>query len=142
MTPEQILLVRSTWPIAAAVPDTLATSFYEHLFEIDKGAARLFAHVDMPSQRVKLAQSLAVVVHALDEPERLLPAVGALGKRHAHYGVEDRHFDSVGDALLWALGDALGEDFTPATREAWAEAYTIVASVMRRALGRDLAAAS
>ena len=142
MTPDQIFLVRSTWPLAAAVPDSLTTCFYEHLFEIDSGAARLFGHVDMPSQRQKLAQSLAVVVHALDDPDRLLPALAALGKRHANYGVEDRHFDSVGDALLWALSDALGEAFTPAVREAWAEAYAIVASVMRRALGRDLAAAS
>jgi len=142
MTPDQILLVRSTWPLAAAVPDALTTIFYEHLFEIDQSAARLFGHVDMPSQRQKLAQSLAVVVHAVDDPDRLLPALAALGKRHAHYGVEDRQFDSVGDALLWALSDALGEAFTPEVREAWAQAYAVVASVMRRALGRDLAAAS
>jgi hemoglobin-like flavoprotein len=142
MTSDQIFLVRSTWPLAATVPDSLTTCFYEHLFEIDQGAARLFGHVDMPSQRQKLAQSLAVVIHALDDPDRLLPALAALGKRHAHYGVEDRHFDSVGDALLWALSDALAEAFTPEVREAWAEAYAIVASVMRRALGRDLAAAS
>ena len=108
MTPEQILLVRASWPVVAAKSDGLATRFYEYLFEIDPGAARLFAHVDMAAQRVKLSQALTVVVDALDDPDRLLPAIGELGKRHARYGVEHRHFDSVGEALLRSIGDSLG----------------------------------
>jgi len=142
MTPEQILLVRSSWAAGAANADALTTAFYARLFEIDESAARLFAGVDLEKQRVKLAQSLAVVVHSLDDVDRLLPALGALAKRHTNYGVEDRHFDSVGDALLWALKNALGDAFTPAVGDAWSDAYAIVASVMRRALVRDALPAS
>jgi hemoglobin-like flavoprotein len=80
--------------------------------------------------------ALTFVVKAVDDTDRLLPAVAALGKRHAGYGVEDRHFDSVGDALLWALSDVLGDAFTADIRDAWVRAYTLVASVMRRALER------
>jgi hemoglobin-like flavoprotein len=136
MTPDQINLVRASWPSIAARADSLATTFYERLFEIDDSAARLFAGVDMRAQRAKLSQALAVVVKSLDNPDELLPAVAALGKRHAHYGVEARHFDSVGEALLVALGDSLGERFDSDVRSAWAEAYAFVASVMRRALIR------
>jgi hemoglobin-like flavoprotein len=50
-------------------------------------------------QRKKLAASLTVVVNALDDPVRLLPALAALGKRHTNYGVEHRHFDSVGSRV-------------------------------------------
>jgi hemoglobin-like flavoprotein len=143
MTQDQILLVRASWPTVAAQADALTTHFYAHLFEIDDTAARLFAGVDMTAQKKKLAQALAVVIHALDDIDSLLPAVAALGKRHTHYGVEERHFDSVGDALLWALYDVLGDAFTPAVRDAWAQAYTIVSSVMRRPFAReDVAAAS
>lgn len=110
--------------------------FYARLFEIDDGAARLFAHVDMGAQRKKLAQTLAVVVHALDDPDSLLPAVSALGKRHTHYGVEPHHFDSVGEALLTALGSTLGADYTQEIHDAWADAYALLAAVMRRALVR------
>ena len=73
MTPDQISLVRSSWPILEANADSLSTTFYAYLFSIDHGAARLFAHVDMEGQRMKLVQSLAVVVHALDDTDRLLP---------------------------------------------------------------------
>jgi hemoglobin-like flavoprotein len=136
MTPDQLQLVRGAWPAVAADAGTLASHFYRRLFEIDHGAARLFAHVDMDAQRKKLVQALEVVVASLDDPDRLLGAVGALGKRHVHHGVEDHHFDSVGEALIDALHDVLGDAFTPDVQGAWLEAYTLVASVMRRALVR------
>jgi hemoglobin-like flavoprotein len=93
----------------------------------------------MTSQRSKLAQSLAVVVKALDDSDRLLPPLAALAKRHTHYGVEAHHFDSVGEALLHALGKTLGSAFTAELHAAWAEAYAFVASVMQRALIRTAA---
>ena len=136
MTSDQIVLVRASWPVISDRADTLTARFYEHLFAIDESAARLFTGVDMAAQRQKLAQTLAVVVKALDDVDRLLPAVAALGKRHTHYGVEDRHFDSVGEALLQALSDTLGAGFSADVREAWAVAYALIASVMRRALVR------
>ena len=134
MTPDQILQVRASWPRVVEQADSLTQCFYARLFDIDASAALLFAGVDMAAQRVKLAQALTVVVYALDDTDRLLPALAALAKRHARYGVEDRHFDSVGDALLWALAEVLHNDFTAELREAWSTAYALVASVMRRAL--------
>jgi nitric oxide dioxygenase len=136
MTPDQIRLVRSSWPVVLTAADALAIHFYARLFEIDDSAARLFAHVDMVSQRRKLTQSLDVVVDALDDPDQLLPTVAALGKRHTKYGVEHHHFDSVGESLIAALGATLGDQFTAELQAAWTEAYALVSSVMRRALIR------
>ena len=136
MTPDQILLVRSSWSLIADSADALSLRFYTVLFAIDQSAARLFTGVDMAEQRKKLVQTLAVVVRALDDVDSLLPAVAALGKRHARYGVEHHHFESVGEALLQAFSDTLGDAFTLDMRVAWAEAYALVASVMRRALTR------
>jgi hemoglobin-like flavoprotein len=141
MTPDQIFLVRLSWPTIDNEADALTTHFYAHLFEIDRTAAHLFSRVNMTAQRKKLAQALCVVVHALDDMGSLLPALTALAKRHANYGLEDRHFDSVGDAFLRALNDVLGHAFTPELRDAWAQAYALVSSVMRRALARDELAA-
>ena len=136
MTPEQILIVRSSWPALSSRADDLTKFFYACLFDIDDGAANLFAHVDMTAQRKKLAQSLAVVVHALDNPDSLLPAISALGKRHTHYGVEQHHFDSVGEALLTAIGATMGAAHTQHIHDAWAAAYALVAAVMKRAIAR------
>jgi len=137
MNPDQIHLVRSSWVKLAERAELVTSRFYDHLFVIDGSAARVFAGVDMAAQRLKLAQTLGVVVNALDNFDRLMPAIAALGKRHTGYGVEAHHFESVGEALLHAFSDTLGDEFTPETRAAWTVAYTLVASVMQRALTRS-----
>lgn len=142
MTPEYACRVRASWPVVSEAAETLAGRFYVHLFAIDQTAAGLFASTDMNAQQAKLMRSLDMLVDALDEPERLFHTLGGLAKRHAQYGVELRHFDSVGDALLWALADTLGPRFTPELRTAWAEAYALIASVMKRAIQRSTVAAS
>ena len=136
MNPDHIAIVRSSWPAIAARDEALTVRFYEVMFDIDESAARLFASVDMASQRAKLFASLTVIVDALDDLDQLLPAVAELGRRHATYGVQRRHFDVVGQSLALAIESVLGDDFTPAVREAWAEAYALVSAVMMRALDR------
>jgi hemoglobin-like flavoprotein len=136
VTPDQTSLVRASWPAIALNIDAVTASFYTSLFEIDDSAARLFAGVDMTAQRGKLAQALAVIVDAADDPDRLLPVIAALGRRHATYGIEARHFDSVGHALLRALSITLGDAFTAEMHHAWGEAYELISAVMRRALVR------
>ena len=136
MTDNQIFLIRSSWSVAVSKPDMLAETFYRRLFEIDSTAQRLFAAVDMETQHRKLVQSLAVLVQTLDDLDAMLPVLAALGKRHVGYGVEHRHFDSVGAALLTALDHTLGDAFTPDVFDAWNTVYTLVAGVMRRALLR------
>ena len=53
--------------------------------------------------------------------------------RHVAYGVQDKHYDDVGAALLWTLERVLGPAFTPEARDAWAALYGTVADVMRNA---------
>lgn len=115
--------------------DEFTARFYDHLFVIDASAARLFTGVDMTVQQWKLAQTLGVVVQALDDLDTLLPAVAALGRRHTRHGVLPHHFDSVGAALLQAFDDTLGMRFTPAVRAAWTQAYDLVAAEMQKGLG-------
>jgi hemoglobin-like flavoprotein len=47
--------------------------------------------------------------------------------------VEDRHYDLVGTALLWTLARGLGVGYTAEVGEAWAAAYTTLATIMREA---------
>jgi hemoglobin-like flavoprotein len=133
MIAERHRLVQESWALAAADVGGLAARFYARLFDIDPRARALFAHADMAAQRAKITRMLGELVSALDAPDRLVPQVAALGRRHASYGVTDRHYRLVGEALLSALAGALGAALTPEHRSAWAEAYTLVAAIMRRA---------
>ena len=130
MTPRQIDLIRTSWSAVEPIADTAATLFYDQLFELDPAIRRLFRRTDMAAQRKILMQTLTVVVKSLDKLDTIVPAVQALGRRHAGYGVRSDHYESVGIALLWTLEQGLGDAFDDETREAWAAAYGTLASVM------------
>jgi nitric oxide dioxygenase len=75
-------------------------------------------------------QTLTVVVRNLDRLEGIVPAVEALGRRHAGYRVRRDDYDTVGAALLDTLEEALGAAFTSEVRGAWATAYGLLSAVM------------
>jgi hemoglobin-like flavoprotein len=130
MTPAQVDMIRTSWIAVEPIGDVAATLFYDRLFELDPALRRLFARTDMAQQKKILIQTLTVVVKSLDRLDQLVPAIEALGRRHAGYGVRAEHYETVGAALLWTLGQGLGDGFTPELEAAWTEAYTTLASVM------------
>jgi hemoglobin-like flavoprotein len=96
----------------------------------------------MAAQKKNLMQTLTVVVKGIDRLDDLVPAVQALGRRHAGYGVRAAHYDLVGAALLWTLSQGLGDAFTDDVRDAWAGAYGTLAAVMIAAAEAPLEAAA
>ena len=130
MTPRQIDLIRTSWSAVEPISDAAARLFYDRLFESDPAIKRLFAKTDMQAQRGILMQTLTLLVSSLDDFELVVPVLEALGRVHAGYGVRQRHYDTVEAALLWALDRGLGEAFDDETADAWATAYSAVASVM------------
>jgi hemoglobin-like flavoprotein len=130
MTPEQKSLVQSTFRLVLPIADTAAVIFYDRLFELDPSLRHMFRG-DIKEQRQKLMQMIAVAVKGLDRLEELVPAVEALGRRHAGYGVTERHYETVGAALLWTLEKGLGSVFTAEVREAWTAVYQLLAATMQ-----------
>ncbi len=132
MTPESKQLVKESWEKVAPISEVAAALFYGRLFELDPTLRHLFRG-DMAEQGRTLMQTLSVVARGLDRLDELVPAMEALGRRHGAYGVQDAHYATVREALLWTLERGMGTAFTPAVREAWTEAYALLATVMRRA---------
>jgi len=132
MTDEDKNLVRSTFAEAERIPEVVGLAFYQHLFSIDPTLLPMFKH-DIHEQSKKLLATLKLAVDALDRPGEVIPALQALGRRHLQYGVKDEHYDTLGVALLWTLEHALGDDFPPKARQAWARVYWWVATTMRQA---------
>jgi hemoglobin-like flavoprotein len=125
-------LVQSTFAAIVPIADDAAMLFYQRLFEIAPELRPMFRG-DMAEQRKKLMHMLAAAVKGLDRLEQLVPVVEDLGRRHAGYGVEDRHYDTVGAALLWTLEMGLGAAFTADVKDAWATVYGVLATTMQNA---------
>jgi len=142
MSPEEKQLVQSTWAQVIPIADQAADMFYNRLFQIDPSTRPLFAKSDLAEQRKKLVQVLGTAVNGLDHLETLLPVVEELGRRHAGYGVLERHYGSVGEALLSTLEDGLGEAWSPAAAAAWTKTYDVLSSVMMSAARAGQAASA
>jgi len=132
VTPRQRELVQSSFALVARIGDDAAVIFYDKLFKLDPSLRSMF-EPDMSQQRTKLLQMLTAVVQGLDRLEQLVPVVQDLGRRHAGYGVTDRHYATVGAALLWTLKAGLGNAFTKEIGEAWISVYVLLASTMQQA---------
>jgi Globin len=85
--------------VLAPQADDVAAAFYGELFALDPALRAMFP-ADLAGQRRKLMAALATAVRALDRPRTIAPALEALGRRHAGYGVLDDRQDTVGAALL------------------------------------------
>lgn len=129
MTPEQIQAVQSSWQKVAPIADQAAAMFYGRLFELDPELRKLFKG-DLATQGGKLMTMINLVVNSLDRLDAIVPMAKASGQRHVGYGVKAEDYATVGEALLWTLEQGLGAAFTPAVREAWTTAYTVLAQTM------------
>lgn len=139
MQADAIQLIRTSYARFSAHPAESARAFYRELFILDPRLRTLFVG-DLERQGDKLMHMLSAAVRLLDRPERLLPVLEELGRRHVGYGVIDAHYDTVGYALIRALEVRLGADFDQDTRYAWVDLYKVVASTMRKAAAAPLAA--
>jgi hemoglobin-like flavoprotein len=135
MTPEQITLVRDSFAKVAPIAPAAAAMFYDRLFVLNPALRPLFKN-DMTDQGRKLMSMIGTAVANLDRLGDIIPAVHALGQRHAGYGVDPGDYDTVASALLWTLEQGLGADFTPATRDAWTSCYVVLAGEMKSAAAR------
>jgi len=131
MTPRQIQLIRQTFALLEPRSEVMALVFYQRLFTLDPLLRPLF-HTDIDVLGQKLVQMLGVALALLEQPFALGPSLEALGRRHARYGVEVRHYDTVCAALLDTLAECLGSVFTLEVKDAWTALYAIVANAMQR----------
>ena len=135
MTPEQIKLVQDSFTKIAPIADKAADLFYDRLFAIAPGVRPLFP-TDLTKQKKKLMQMLVTAISNLHEVDKIIPVVQELGRRHVGYGVTAKHYELVGEALLWTLEQALALAFTPAVKEAWTATYLTLTKTMTNAAAR------
>lgn len=125
----EILAIRNSWSLIAADRARAGALFYSTLFRMAPQVRSIFPP-DMSGQEMKLMNTLGVVVDSLHSLQDILPEVQSLGVSHRAYGAEPEHYAVVGDALIATLEQALGEDFSAETREAWTRAYSTLSAAM------------
>ena len=101
-TAKDIILVQASFARVVPMQDAAADLFYSRLFAVGPELRELFPS-DLRDQKRKLMQMIATAVGGLNNLDKIIPAVKALGARHSGYGVTAAHYAIVGETLLWTL---------------------------------------
>jgi hemoglobin-like flavoprotein len=131
MTADQIHLLRRSFGKVERQSQVAALIFYRRLYELDPGLRSLFKS-DIETQAAKLMDMLGLALSLTGSPAALEAELIESGARHAGYGARDEHYTTVGQAMISMLEESLGDEFTPATREAWSAFYALASETMKR----------
>jgi NAD(P)H-flavin reductase/hemoglobin-like flavoprotein len=118
--------------------DELIRRFYTRWFAMDTAVRDLFPP-DMSGQRAAFGSAMTWVLNELiarrsEEPVSFL---AQLGRDHRKYGVVQRHYQTMHDALYYALRSELVQDWDPALEETAREALALIVGVMKGAADVD-----
>jgi hemoglobin-like flavoprotein len=106
VTPTQISAVKTSFAAMLPIADQAGMLFYERLFTLDPSLSPLFK-ADIEVQSKTLMRMIATAVNGLDRLETIVPAVRALGARHAGYGVIEAHYQTVAEDPTAGAGAGL-----------------------------------
>lgn len=131
IAPRTIEIIQSTVPVLKVHGEAITTRFYQRLFQSHPQLMDVFnqARQREGRQQAALANTVYAAAQNITRLEALLPAVRSIAHKHRSLGVLAAHYPLVGEHLLGAIRDVLGEAATPEILGAWAEAYQEIASV-------------
>ncbi|WP_271853487.1 NO-inducible flavohemoprotein [Planococcus maritimus] len=124
-------IVKSTAPVLAEHGKTITTVFYRNMFNAHPELLNIFnqANQKQGRQQTALANTVYAAAVHIDNLEAILPAVVQIANKHVSLGVKAEHYPIVGEYLLKAIEEVLGDAATDEIINAWAEAYGVIADV-------------
>ncbi|MGG1553604.1 NO-inducible flavohemoprotein [Paenibacillus ferrarius] len=129
LSEQTIRVIKSTVPVLEVHGETITKRFYQRLFAAHPELLNIFNHANQKQGRQQAALANAVYAAALhiDRLEAILPAVKQIAHKHRSLGIKPEHYPIVGENLLGAIKDVLGDSATDEILDAWADAYGVIA---------------
>lgn len=129
LSEQTIRIIKSTVPVLEVHGVAITKRFYDRLFTAHPELLGVFNHANQKQGKQQTALANAVYAAALhiDRLEAILPVVKQIAHKHRSLGVKAEHYPIVGEHLLGAIKDVLGDAATDDILQAWAEAYGVIA---------------
>lgn len=122
-------IIKATAPALAEHGTSITTVFYKNMFEAHPELLNIFNHSNQAQgrQQAALANTVYAAAVHIDNLEAILPAVVQIANKHVSLGVKAEHYPIVGEFLLKAIKEVLGDAATDDIINAWGEAYGVIA---------------
>jgi nitric oxide dioxygenase len=136
LTQQQIDIVKSTVPILQEHGATITTTFYRNIITEHPQLKNLFSVRNQATGAQQSALARAVLAYAtyIDDLPKLTGAVERIAQKHASLFVLPEHYPIVGQFLVGAFAEVLGDGLTEEVKAAWIAAYGVLADVF---IGRE-----
>ena len=124
-------IIKSTVPALREHGVEITTTFYNRMFANNPEIKAMFNMDKQKSGEQPKALAMAVLAAAqnIDNLEAILPAVKNIAKAHVRTNVKAEHYPIIGENLLAAIKEVLGDAATDEIINAWAEAYGEISKV-------------
>lgn len=124
-------IVKATVPVLEQHGTTITKTFYQNMLGEHKELLNIFNRVNQAkgAQPTALATTVLAAAKHIDDLSVLLPHVEQIGHKHRALQIKPEHYPIVGENLLKAIKQVLGEAATPEIISAWADAYGAIADI-------------
>lgn len=128
---ETVQIIKATVPVLEVHGVEITKTFYKNLFEAHPELLNIFNHTNQEKgrQQTALANTVYAAAVHIENLEAILPAVMLISHKHRSLGILPEHYPIVGEFLLKAIKEVLGDAATDDIINAWAEAYGVIADV-------------
>jgi len=126
---QTVSIIKSTVPVLAEHGLEITKHFYTRMFARNPELLNIFNHANQKQGRQQQALANAVYAAAahIDNLGAIIPAVRLIAQKHRSLGIKPEHYPIVGENLLAAIKEVLGDAATPEIIAAWGEAYGVIA---------------
>lgn len=123
--------IKSTIPVLEVYGKQITTVFYKNMFAAHPELLNIFNHTNQAKgrQQTALANTVLAAAKYIDQLETIIPVVKQIAHKHRSLAVKAEHYPIVGDFLLKAIKEVLGDAATDEIIQAWADAYGVIAQV-------------
>lgn len=133
LTVQDRAIVKSTVPLLESGGEVLITYFYKMMLTEYPEVRPLFnqAHQASGDQPRALANGVLMYARHIDQLDQLGDLVAKIINKHVALQILPHHYPIVGNCLLRAISEVLGNDVaTPEVMSAWSAAYNQLAEIL------------
>ncbi|WP_144549702.1 NO-inducible flavohemoprotein [Bacillus sp. X1(2014)] len=134
LDPKKLEVIKVTLPVVKEHGEAITKQFYKRMFKEHPELLNIFnqTHQITGHQPRALADAVYGAAANIEDFSKIMPVLERIGEKHRSLQIKPEHYPIVGENLLGAIKEVLGDAATNEILDAWADAYDVISDVFIR----------
>jgi nitric oxide dioxygenase len=134
LDPQKLEIIKATLPVVKEHGEAITKQFYKRMFKAHPELLNIFnqTHQITGHQPKALADAVYGAAANIEDFSKIMPVLERIGEKHRSLQIKPEHYPIVGENLLGAIKEVLGDAATDEILDAWADAYAVISDVFIR----------